>query len=318
MFAPATHRSPVVALVIPTFNAAASWPQLLESIRSQTSQPNTILVIDSSSRDGTADLASAAGFQVVRIAQKDFNHGRTRQLALQYVPEAEFLIYLTQDALFADADALHNLLASFTDPRVAVAYGRQLPRLGAGYFEAAARLFNYPSKSQERCFADRTRYGFKTVFCSNSFAAYRRSALEQVGGFPGHLIMGEDTVVAARILREDYLIAYVASACARHSHRYSLVEEFRRYFDTGVLHRRESWLQKTFGHTANEGMRYMRYEIRYIIQRAPWLLPILPLRMAAKWSGYRLGCLERYLPLALKRIMSMQRNFWDEANSPSA
>jgi len=303
--------TPKFALIIPTFNAAEQWPALLQGILNQSLKPDSILVIDSSSPDRTAELARTAGFHLVTIPQSEFNHGRTRQLALQYVPHAEILVYLTQDAVLAGAEAFTNLLAGFADPRVALAYGRQLPRLQAGPVEAHARLFNYPERSQLRTFADRQTLGFKTIFCSNSFAAYRRSVLEEVGGFPGHVILGEDTVTAARILQKGYSIAYVASACAYHSHNYTLIQEFRRYFDTGVLHSRESWLRQTFGSAGNEGMRFVRSELGHLARRAPWLLPVAPLRIAAKWIGYRLGRFERYLPRHLKRSISMHRAFWE-------
>jgi rhamnosyltransferase len=272
----------------------------LGGIQSQNLQPDNILVIDSSSRDETSKLVRAAGFQLVTIAPKDFNHGRTRQLALQLVPQAEILVYLTQDAVLADANALRDLVASFADSRVALAYGRQSPRQHAA------------DQSQVRCFADRQQFGIKTVFCSNSFAAYRRSALEEVGGFPEHVILGEDMVTAARLLQKEYCIAYVSSACVFHSHGYSVAQEFRRYFDTGVLHRRDPWLQHVFGHAGDEGMRFVYSELRYLACRAPWLLPVAPLRTAAKWIGYRLGCMENLLSTGVKRAISMHGIFWDE------
>ena len=40
------------------------------------------------------------------------------------------------------------------------------------------------SSDLPRCFADRKRLGLHTVFCSNSFATYRKDALEAAGFFP--------------------------------------------------------------------------------------------------------------------------------------
>src|ERR1017187_4216339 len=104
-----------VALIIPTYNAARHWPALWDGIRRQRFSPQWVLIIDSSSSDGTETLSRDAGFQVVIIDQLDFHHGRTRQLAADYVPEADILIYITQDAVLANSDSLAALLRPFED-----------------------------------------------------------------------------------------------------------------------------------------------------------------------------------------------------------
>jgi rhamnosyltransferase len=196
------------------------------------------------------------------------------------------------------------------DPAVAAAYGRQLPHPGAGPIEAHARLFNYPATGRVKTIDDRHTLGIKTVFLSNSFAAYRRADLQAAGGFPGHLIMGEDTYVAARLLQAGKKIAYCADACVFHSHDYTLLEEFRRYFDTGVLHAREPWIRAGFGGPGGEGWRFLKSEARHLMVHGPWLLPSAAARTALKLSGFRLGLLEGHLPLRLKRRLSMFRAFW--------
>jgi rhamnosyltransferase len=59
-------------------------------------------------------------------------------------------------------------------------------------------------------------------------------------------------------------------------------------------------------------MRFVYSELRYLACRAPWLLPVAPLRTAAKWIGYRLGCMENLLSTGVKRAISMHGIFWDE------
>lgn len=118
-----------VGLIVPTLNVGALWPAWLQALAGQTRKPDYLLLIDSSSDDATAELARAAGFEVKTIARQDFNHGGTRQFGVDYLADAEILLFLTQDALLADAEALANLLAAFADPEVGVAYGRQLPHV---------------------------------------------------------------------------------------------------------------------------------------------------------------------------------------------
>lgn len=296
-------------LIVLTLNAALDWPKFSSALLS-CATPDRVLIVDSSSTDETANLARAAGFNVCSIPLSQFNHGGTRQLATELLPDAEILVYLTQDAILQGPAELANLLAAFDDGSVAAAYGRQLPRLGAGPMEAHARYFNYSSQSSLRDLADRKRFGFKTIFISNSFAAYRREALMAVGGFPRDVIFGEDTITAARLLLSGWKIAYVAEAKVYHSHSYTWIQDFKRYFDIGVLHVRESWLLTEFGGAGGEGTRFVRSELNYLWPKYWWLIPSALIRTALKLVGYRLGRIERRLSSGLKRRLSMHHRFW--------
>jgi rhamnosyltransferase len=297
------------AVAIPTFNAAADWTNFAQALIA-ASDPQSILIVDSESTDGTVDLSRMAGFRIHTIPKSQFNHGSTRQLAVELLPDAEVIIFMTQDAVLADRSSISRLLASFADPSVAAAFGRQLPRFNANPIESHARLFNYSTQSDMRTLASRLQLGFKTIFISNSFAAYRRDALISVGGFPHDVIFGEDTITAAKLLLSGWKIAYVAEARVYHSHSYTWMQEFRRYFDIGVLHTRENWLLKEFGTTSGEGGRFVRSEIRYLWPKNWRLVPSAVIRNVLKLLGYRLGRIENRLSLKWKRRISMHSHFW--------
>ena len=296
-------------VIVPTLNAQKDWPVFIPALLA-CAPPQRVLVVDSASSDSTAELAREAGFGVRSISRTEFNHGGTRQLAAELLPDAEILIYITQDAILADPTALQSLLRAFEDPQVAAAYGRQMPRKGSRPIEAHARLFNYPVHSDLRSLDSRETLGIKAIFLSNSFAAYRRSALLATGGFPTGVIFGEDTIAAARLLLAGHKIAYVSEAAVYHSHPYTILQEFKRYFDIGVLHSREVWLLDTFGRATGEGKRFVISELRHLKEAAPWLIPSAVIRTAAKFTGYQLGRLEAHLPLAVKRSLSMHEHFW--------
>ncbi|WP_279117554.1 glycosyltransferase [Acidithiobacillus thiooxidans] len=301
-----------VAVIIPTLNGGEVWLRCLDALRQQVPPPVYVLVVDSGSKDGTDVVALENGFDVLRLAKGTFDHGGTRQMAAERLAGFDVLVYLTQDAVLANPNALAQLVAPFADPRVGATYGCQLPRLGSGAIEAHARLFNYPPHSNKRTIADKARMGIKAAFTSNSFAAYRTEALMAVGGFPQSLILGEDMVVAARMLQAGWAIAYVAEAQVRHSHGYSVAQEFKRYFDIGVMHQDQAWILRDFGKPEGEGGRFVRSEIAYLIRHAPWLLPSAFVRTVAKYLGYKLGQHSSSLPLSIKRKLSMHRGFWDK------
>jgi rhamnosyltransferase len=300
-----------VGLVIPTLNAGARWQECLDALAGQTLPIHRRLLIDSASTDETVSLARKGGWEIRTIRRVDFNHGGTRQEALEVLSDCELVVFLTQDAIPAGSSALAALVAPFADPQVIVAYGRQLPHRQATAIEAHARVFNYGTESLRKDLSSVPDIGPKAFFCSNSFSAYRRQAVIELGGFRRDLILGEDAEFAARALLAGYAVFYCAAAAAFHSHAYGVRETFRRYFDTGVFHARNAWMLRKFGSHGGEGMRYLRSEIRYLRRRAPLSIPLALLQTLAKAAGYKLGRNERLIPRRIKRALSMTSRYWD-------
>ena len=300
----------MTSIIIPTWNAARQIGGLLTALKSQTVQCE-IIVIDSSSSDATADIAVSLGAEVLSVARKSFGHGETRALAAQQA-RGSILVYFTQDAVPCNEHAVKNLLTAFQDHTVAAAYGRQVPCPEATAFAAHLRLFNYPEISCVRSIMDKERYGIRTPFLSNSFAAYRKNVLKNIGGFRKKMIMGEDTCAGAELLLAGYKIAYVADAAVYHSHNLTVREEFKRYFDIGVFHTREQWVLEAFGNAEGEGRRYVASEVRYLAKRGKMhLLPELLVRNCLKYAGYRLGRNYRKIPRSLIGKISLHRDWWD-------
>ena len=301
-----------VALIIPTLNAGTFIPVLMAALAIQARKPDECLLLDSGSTDNTTAIAAKGGFAVEHVEAGEFNHGATRQLGVRRTT-SDILIFMTQDAIVAAPNAISQLIACFEKPAVGAAYGRQLPRAGAGLFEAHARLLNYPERSRIVSRDDIARFGLRAAFLSDSFAAYRREALNAVGGFPKRIIMGEDMTVGAKLLLAGWKIAYCAEATVYHSHAYDWRQEYQRYFDTGVMHSRESWLLREFGGAGGEGLKFVRSECAYLCRQGKThLLPAAFLRTMAKYAGYQLGRRERWLPVEWKKSWSMNKGYWEK------
>lgn len=301
-----------IACIIPVYNGKSDLHRLLDSLQLQSAAFD-VLVVDSSSTDGSQELACARACQVHVIPSVQFNHGGTRQLMIDLNPEYDIYVFMTQDAYLIDTDAIERLVEAFSDPFVGAVCGRQLPHFEANPLAQHARTFNYPPDVLIKSMSDVPRLGIKTAFMSNSFAAYRKEALEAVGGFPTHVIFAEDMYVAARMLMAGWRVAYAGNAQCRHSHNYSLREEFSRYFDMGVFHAREPWIRQTFGGAGGEGLRYVKSELSFLGLRRWSLWPSALLRNAIKLLGYKIGQKETYLSLGLKRRLGMYKRFWDGA-----
>ena len=300
-------------LIIPTLNAGKNFSTLLEQISAQN-LPLKKLIVDSQSTDETVPLAKKFGFDVLSVRRKNFNHGATRQLAVEHLLEKfsiDVIIFLTQDVFLHDEKTLSMLTKIFReDSAVGLAYGRQLPHAGATLEAKILRQFNYPAESQLRTFDDRKIFGLKTAFNSNSFAAYRVDALKKVGGFPPNVILCEDMYTAAKMLLDGWKIFYDASAQVYHSHNYTAAQEFHRYFDIGVFHSREGWIRETFGSAEGAGKKFVLMKLKTLLKENPLEFFGAICRDGAKFFGYRLGRLEKCLPKSFCRLFSMHKNFF--------
>lgn len=298
-------------IAIPTFNGSDVWKQAARNIKKYS--PNGILVqiIDSGSKDETVEVALSNGFKVYSINPADFNHGGTRNLAVElHKDEYDIVIFLTQDAI-PEPDFYEKIVNVFNNPLVSCAYGRQLPHYNANPISQHARYFNYPRSSYISSKADISRLGLKTVFTSNSFAAYRISTFIELGGFPDSTILSEDMFFAAKSIMTGYSVAYVSDAIVRHSHNYSTLEEFKRYFDIGVFQTDEPWIKQNFGGAGGEGKKFLVSEIRYLLKNNPIYIPVSAIHNFAKILGYKLGQNYKKIPVSVIKTFSMHRRFWN-------
>jgi len=296
-----------IGVVVTTYKAKNHLHHCLPPLLNSPLKPR-VLVIDSSSNDGTVEIAKQLGAETTVIPQSEFNHGTTRELARKIL-NTDIIVMVTQDAYAVDKDMLSKLVEPILNGKAAASYARQLPHHGADFFEAFARQFNYPSESHVRCIADVSKYGVYTVFCSDSCAAYLNSALNAVGGFK-EVLTGEDTVAVACLLQNGYKVAYVAEACVRHSHRYSLKQEFQRHFDTGLARRGYYNLIAFAGEDEKRGQLYVKTLIKKVLKEKPYLLPYASMHIVAKWLGYRIGAMSLNAPVWLKKALSGQKYYW--------
>jgi len=298
------------SILIPTLNAGNDWSAVLEAISDQSFNVKNKVIVDSGSTDNTVEIAKSFGFKVISIPKEQFNHGTTRQLLVELSIDTDICIFLTQDAILASPDSIKNLVKAFDDHQVSIAYGRQLPHKNAKPLETHARLFNYPDVPEVVSIKDIDKKGFKVFFCSNSFSAYRRIALLDVGGFPSDSIMGEDAIVAAKMLERGFKKAYMTDATVYHSHTYTLSEEFKRYFDTRVFHEQNKWLIKSYGKPSGEGLKFVKSEIKYIYKTDPKYLFKSIASLGVKWLGYKIGKFYNNIPLTVLKRMSMHKHYW--------
>ena len=201
---------------------------------------------------------------VTAIDKKDFNHGGTRQMAAEAC-EAQYCLFMTQDAIPVDTHLTERMLAEFDKDRIAVCYARQLPYKNASLKERYARNYNYPDMSEIKDKSLIEQGKIKAIFCSDVCAMYDMKVFEELGGFETNVNFNEDMLYAYKALTNDYRISYVSKALVYHSHNLSLKEQFRRNRE---LARSQAQHPEVFGtlSSESEGMVFVKNGLKYMLK----------------------------------------------------
>lgn len=299
----------MITIIIPTLNAGSDLASLILSLKKQT-YPSEITVIDSSSTDNTVSIAESLGVKTLSIKRESFDHGGTRNLAVKK-SSGDIIVFLTQDAFPLNEYLVENLVRPLDDRNIALSFGRQIARGNSTPLEFFARDFNYPDKALVKGKEHIKSLGIKTFYCSNVCSAVKKSAFNEVNGFPEEAILNEDMVLAAKLILKDYKVAYASEAKVIHSHNYTLGQQFRRYFDIGVSLNRQRWILE-YAKAEAEGFKYLKENLRFLLNNKDthWM-PYAIAEAFAKYTGYQLGLKEDKLSKLLKKHLSMHDFFWD-------
>ena len=301
----------IVDAIIPVYRPGNEFKELLKRLSNQSHRLNKIILMNTGEAPWKEEIEKEFPMcEVHLLEKKDFDHGGTRHEATTY-SEADYLLFLTQDALPNNEFLIEKLLGGFAqDEKVKAAYGRQLPNSTCREIEKYTRSFNYPSESRVKSKADLDTLGIKTFFCSNVCAMYEKKTYEAQGGFVRRTIFNEDMIYAGGLIKNDYKIAYVAEAEVIHSHNYNAVEQFHRNFDLAVS---QVDHPEVFAgiRSEKEGIRLVINTAKHLLKvKKPWLLFPLVTTSAGKIIGYKLG--QNYRRLSDDFILkcTMNPSYW--------
>ena len=298
----------MISVIIPTHNAERHIHGLLTSLKSQSVR-SEIIVIDSSSSDNTIAIADTFNVKTKIIIKSSFDHGGTRNLAVT-LATGDIIVFLTQDAMPANKYFLEKLTKLLEDPGIAATYGRQIPRADAKPAEKFSRSFNYPEIPILKDRNSISELGIRTFFFSNVCSAIRKREFEELGGFTEKVIMNEDMLMAGKLIQNGYKIAYVPEATVIHSHNYSWLQQFRRYFDIGVFLKNNS-RNLDNAKPDNVGARFLIEGVASLFKNRNFVwMPYVIGEAVSKYLGYKFGQHYSLIPNHLRKRLSMHSNYW--------
>jgi len=236
---------PLVSIVLLTWNGGSDLRELVGAVARQRADfAFEIVAVDSGSIDGTAEWLeqSPSVARVVRIPPEQFNHGTTRNLAIEQARGA-MVVLIVQDALPTADDWLMRLVGPLRrDPRVAGTFCRQRPRPDAraitvryleGWAGASPETRRVSFDNAQALDALDPAAQLQSCTFDNVCSCLRRSVWEQIP-FRATVI-AEDLEWARRALQAGHSLEYVADAVVVHSHDRSAGYELAR---TYLLHHR--------------------------------------------------------------------------------
>lgn len=306
-----------ITAVILAYKPDEKLKMIVSRLRAQTVRPDKILImhtveegVSDTELEWTCDMESVT---VEKVKKSEFDHGGTRDRAMGLCEDSEYVLFMTQDAIPKNRKLTEYLLEALKEDRQtnAVAYARQEPEKGCNIIERYTRSFNYPDEPHsglER--AAETNNSIKAIFCSDVCAMYNRALYYEVGGFPGKAIFNEDMVFAGKALKADKDVIYEPKAVVIHSHNYSGMEYFKRYFDLGVSHAEFSYILKDY-HSGDEGIRLVKETAKFLIRRKEYFM-LIPLvyHSGCKLVGMRLGKIYKKLPKQVIEACTMNKGYW--------
>lgn len=306
-----------VDVVIPVYKPDKKLQMVISRLMGQTIVPSNIFLIHTRSSEDdwhTEQLLQEVQteysvVQVVSIAQEEFDHGGTRDMAM-HLCKSQYVLMMTQDAMPKNGKLIETL-RNAQGEKISVVFARQEPAKDCRIIERYTRTFNYPAESHSAMEkAAQTNNGIKSIFCSDVCAMYDRIAYEEVGGFPRKVIFNEDEIFAAKSLKAGYDIRYEAQAVVIHSHNYSGVQYFKRYFDLGVSQADFSYIFNEY-HTEDEGIRLVKQTFRYLMKRKSYFdIPVLFYHSGMKLIGMKLGKMYRKLPDKIIMKCTSNKAYW--------
>lgn len=224
------------SLVLPTWNAGSLLEEVLEAVDAQPGAEGLERVaVDSGSSDGTVDVLRAHGFVVHGIDQRTFNHGATRDLAIEK-SSGDVVLLLTQDAT-PQQGWLTALRSAFEDPTVDAAWCHQLARPGANPLlrrRIAEWMGDRATKPRQQLEGGRRLDDLEPLqrldLCAfdNVASAVRRSTWQRFRF--GWRKFGEDVAFGKRIIESGGAIQFAADARVVHSHDTTPEQEGRRIY----------------------------------------------------------------------------------------
>ena len=276
-----------IDIICPLYNAEKFIMDLHKNILNQKDvNINLINYVLTKSNDNTEKLLKTINCNYEVIQKNEFSHSLTREKVANK-SNADILVFITQDIIIKSEYWLANLTKGIIKGECEAAYSRQVCNNNS--LEKYTRERNYPENSFIVLQKDIEKKGLQTFFFSDASSAIKREIFVKLNGYDGkNLPTNEDMYFAYKLITNGYRIKYCADSVVEHSHIFTLKQLYKRYYDTGMFFKQNTYLNKYKVNQAGGGMAL------YVLKRAfqdknfKVIVEFIP-NMAARFIGMKMG-----------------------------
>lgn len=276
-----------IDIICPVYNGENCILELDKSIKKQKNvKINSIKYAVTESKDKTEQVLKDNNINYIKIKKEDFSHSKTRE-QIAKTCDADIIVFITQDIIIERDDWLFNLTNPIAKGECSASYSRQISKSKG--IEKYTREKNYPESSYITTKEDIEKKGLKAFFFSDASSAINNEVFKKLDYYDDkNLSISEDMYIAYKLIMNDYKIKYVGDSVIIHSHNFKFKELYKRYYDTGIFFKENSYLDKYGTNKAGGGLAL--YVIKRILQEKDVgaFLRFWP-DMIARFVGMKLG-----------------------------
>ncbi|MBW6410272.1 glycosyltransferase [Clostridium weizhouense] len=278
-----------ISIICPLYNAEKYITKLNKNILSQeleSGQELEILYVLTKGKDKSEEILKELNCNYCIIEPKDFSHSRTREM-MAMKSTGDIIIFISQDVKMKNKLWLKNLVAPIINGECEASFSRQICENNS--IEKYTREKNYPEESRIVSKNDIEKYGLLTFFYSDASSAVNAKVYKELNAYDGkNIIINEDMYFAHKLIHAGYRIKYCADSEVYHSHIFTLKQLYKRYFDTGVFFKENSYLMKYKGNES--GVALAKYVFKRSLEdkNIKVLLSLLP-NFAVRYIAMKIG-----------------------------
>jgi GT2 family glycosyltransferase len=241
---------PSVSVVVCTYNGGRTIGETLAALGRLDYPDYEVVVVDDGSTDGGAECALEHGFQLVRSENAGLSNARNLGLAHA---RGELVAYIDDDA-YPEPDWLTHLALAFARSDHVAIGGPNIPPDGDG--AVAECVAHAPGGPAHVLLSD-----VEAEHIPGCNMAFRRAALEAVGGFdPEFRIAGDDVDLCWRLQERGWTLGFSPAAVVWHHRRNSVRAYLRQQRNYGraeaLLERKWPDKYSSLGHVRWHGRVY--------------------------------------------------------------
>ncbi len=211
--------NPTVSVIINTLNRGNSLKKVLESLQWQKYEGTfEVIVVNGPSTDNTEEIIKIWTDRIRAAKCDTANLSASRNIGIR-LAKGEIVVFIDDDA-YPEPEWLTQMIAPFSDRSVGAVGGIVYDHTGFSFqyeYRTATRLLNCnwttKNNAEQLCFP----FSFEFPYPPGGNAAYRRTALIEVGGFDEEIeYYGDEVDLTVRLIDAGYLIKNIIGGYIHH------------------------------------------------------------------------------------------------------